>query len=52
VPELIDLPPQCRFRDRCSLAMEACSAEIPMRAFPGGREVRCIAAGLDAGAPL
>jgi len=52
VPELIDLPPQCRFRDRCGLAMEACSAEIPMRAFPGGREVRCIAAGRDAGAPL
>jgi oligopeptide/dipeptide ABC transporter ATP-binding protein len=52
VPELIDLPPQCRFRDRCGLATEACSAEIPMRAFPGGREVRCIAAGLAKGAPL
>lgn len=51
VPELIDLPPQCRFRDRCSLAIEACSAKIPMRSFPGGRQVRCIVAMGDTGAP-
>jgi oligopeptide/dipeptide ABC transporter ATP-binding protein len=44
VPELIDLPAQCRFRDRCGRAVAACSAQIPMRAFPGGRQARCIVA--------
>ncbi len=49
VPELIDLPPQCRFRDRCSQAVPACSAQIPMRSFPGGRQVRCISPALGMG---
>ncbi len=50
VPELIDLPPQCRFRDRCTQAVPACSAQIPMRSFPGGRQVRCISPALGTGA--
>ena len=47
VPELIDLPPQCRFRDRCSQAVPACAAPISMRRFAGGRQVRCIGPALE-----
>src|SRR3546814_17126647 len=43
VPELIDLPPQCLFRDRCSQAVAACSAVIPLRRLPAGRRRRCLA---------
>ena len=51
VPELIDLPAQCRFRDRCGQAVAACSAEIPMRSFAGGRQARCVVASLGPGVP-
>jgi oligopeptide/dipeptide ABC transporter ATP-binding protein len=43
VPNLIDLPPQCRFYSRCERRAEACKAIIDMRAA-GGRAVRCIRA--------
>jgi oligopeptide/dipeptide ABC transporter ATP-binding protein len=52
VPELIDLPPQCRFRDRCSRAFADCSANIPMRSFADGRRVRCVSPALGAGTPI
>jgi len=48
VPELIDLPPQCRFRDRCRRAAPECSAAIPMREVAGGRQVRCLFPGESA----
>jgi len=50
VPELIDLPPQCRFRGRCRQAVDACSTAIPMDELPGGRRVRCIVAAGRVGA--
>ena len=52
VPELIDLPPQCRFRDRCPQAVAACSAEISMRPLAGARQVRCISPTIGVGKPV
>jgi oligopeptide/dipeptide ABC transporter ATP-binding protein len=41
VPSLIDLPPGCRFRDRCPSAFERCVEEPPMFTTPTGGESRC-----------
>ncbi|QPC42397.1 ABC transporter ATP-binding protein [Kaustia mangrovi] len=45
VPELIDLPAQCRFFGRCAMRLEPCKADIAMRAMAEGRMVRCVRAG-------
>jgi len=42
VPELVDLPDECRFLDRCPLAGADCRIRIDMRDLGGGREARCI----------
>lgn len=42
VPELIDLPQQCRFLDRCPEAGEDCRRLIDMRPAGPGRRTRCI----------
>ena len=42
VPELIGLPPQCRFLDRCPEASAACRAPVAMRAAAPGHHVRCV----------
>lgn len=41
-PSLLNLPPGCAFRSRCGRASPACEADPPMRAFPGGRQARCV----------
>lgn len=45
VPELVDLPDECRFLGRCPLAISACHARIDMRDLGAGRQARCIRAG-------
>ncbi len=47
VPELVDLPDECRFYGRCPHGQERCRAPIAMYALPGERHVRCILAGID-----
>ncbi len=42
VPELIGLPPQCRFHDRCPLATPACLRPIDMQPAGPDRLARCI----------
>jgi oligopeptide/dipeptide ABC transporter ATP-binding protein len=42
VPELIDLPPHCRFIGRCSQATELCETPIDMRDLGSERQVRCV----------
>ncbi|MFC6672005.1 ABC transporter ATP-binding protein [Marinobacterium aestuariivivens] len=42
VPELIDLPPQCRFLSRCPYRTADCEQNIAMRRTSEEREVRCI----------
>ena len=44
VPSLVNLPAQCRFLDRCSLAAEACRAPVPMAHHPTAHRVRCVRA--------
>ncbi len=45
VPELLGLPPGCRFADRCSMAIDACTAEDPdLREIEPGHLSRCIRA--------
>ncbi len=39
-PSLIDLPPGCAFRERCSRATETCRTDPPLYSL-GGRHVRC-----------
>ena len=41
VPELVDVPAECRFLNRCSMAGEACRTLVPMRPMGAGRAVRC-----------
>ncbi|MGQ0675719.1 MAG: ABC transporter ATP-binding protein [Rhodospirillales bacterium] len=41
IPALIDLPPGCAFRARCSRANEACTAMPEIAACGAGRWVRC-----------
>jgi len=43
VPSLIDLPPGCRFADRCPMVIDACrSADPAMRDVGPGHRVACI----------
>jgi oligopeptide/dipeptide ABC transporter ATP-binding protein len=45
VPSLYELPPGCRFQERCSLAADECrGAEPGLRDFAGTRAVRCVKA--------
>ncbi|MCC7081889.1 MAG: ABC transporter ATP-binding protein [Burkholderiales bacterium] len=45
VPELIDLPAECRFIGRCPYAEPACRTLIAMRSIDARRQVRCRRAG-------
>ncbi len=45
VPELVDLPDECRFIGRCPLAGSRCRARVEMRELGGGRQARCVLAG-------
>ena len=47
VPELIDLPPQCRFHGRCPKHRAECLTDIAMRDAGPGRTARCILAGAE-----
>ncbi|MEO7126631.1 MAG: dipeptide/oligopeptide/nickel ABC transporter permease/ATP-binding protein [Nakamurella sp.] len=40
-PDLGDLPPGCRFAERCPFAMEVCLTTQPRRLVVEGREVEC-----------
>jgi oligopeptide transport system ATP-binding protein len=40
-PNLLGLPKGCRFRDRCSEAMEQCRERPPLWVSKGGRSSRC-----------
>ena len=42
VPDLIGLPPQCRFYSRCRERGEACLQPIAMHDAGGTRRARCI----------
>jgi oligopeptide/dipeptide ABC transporter ATP-binding protein len=43
VPDLLHLPSGCRFRDRCSEAIDDCArTDPPLRHFAGGRQAACI----------
>jgi oligopeptide/dipeptide ABC transporter ATP-binding protein len=42
VPELIDLPPGCRFFARCTERRDACRGAIPMHAASPGHAARCV----------
>ncbi len=45
VPSLYELPPGCRFQERCSLASDECRGTEPvLRDFAGSRAVRCVKA--------
>ena len=41
VPALTDLPPGCKFQDRCAAVQERCRAEEPALVRLGATEVRC-----------
>lgn len=42
VPDLIGLPPQCRFYSRCTRRTDACLAPVEMRPAGPNRRARCI----------
>ena len=44
VHNAIDLPPGCRFAERCPIAVPACTTEDPRLRTVGGREVACLRA--------
>ena len=44
VPEVVDLPDECRFYARCPLHQDQCRVPIPMRPLGAGRWARCILA--------
>ena len=44
VPEVVNLPDECRFYVRCPLHQEGCRTPIPMRGLGESRQVRCILA--------
>jgi oligopeptide/dipeptide ABC transporter ATP-binding protein len=48
LPEAINLPSGCRFRDRCPIAMPICASEDPRLIFKQGRDVACHAVGASA----
>jgi oligopeptide/dipeptide ABC transporter ATP-binding protein len=45
IPELVDLPPECRFFTRCPKRTDACRNPIPMLEVGPGRRARCIHTG-------
>jgi oligopeptide/dipeptide ABC transporter ATP-binding protein len=46
VPNLADVPPGCRFQDRCPVAADGCRREDPVLAeFGPGHRVACVRAG-------
>ncbi|SMH38458.1 ABC transporter ATP-binding protein [Maritimibacter sp. HL-12] len=47
VPDLIDLPAQCRFYSRCADRTDACLTPIAVRQVGPHRKARCILAGED-----
>jgi oligopeptide/dipeptide ABC transporter ATP-binding protein len=44
MPDLVDMPPQCRFYARCPDRIEACRVPIAMREHRDGHQVRCVRA--------
>lgn len=42
VPDLVGLPPQCRFHSRCPLAQPGCLIDVPMQDAGVGRRARCL----------
>jgi len=42
VPNLIDLPAECRFLPRCPLAGSECRHEVPLRNLDAARAARCV----------
>jgi peptide/nickel transport system ATP-binding protein len=50
VPDLARLPKGCRFRERCSRAVDGCAEIDPtLVTLPGGRAVACLVAQAEAG---
>ncbi len=47
VPDLIDLPAQCRFYSRCTLRQDVCKSLISMREATPGHSARCVLVGKD-----
>jgi len=45
VPDLIDLPPQCRFYSRCAVRKEVCKSLISMRQAGPAHQARCVRVG-------
>jgi oligopeptide/dipeptide ABC transporter ATP-binding protein len=45
VPDLIGLPPQCRFYSRCTVRTDPCLAPVAMRSVSAERQARCILVG-------
>ena len=45
VPNLIELPPQCRFLERCPKARAKCRSVIAMHDIGADRQVRCVLPG-------
>ena len=45
VPDLIDIPPQCRFYSRCTVRSDACLTPIGMYEAGVGHRARCIRVG-------
>lgn len=42
VPDLVGLPPQCRFHSRCPFARDTCLVDVPMLPAGLGRRARCL----------
>lgn len=42
VPDLVGLPPQCRFQSRCPMARPECLVEVPMFDAGPDRRARCL----------
>jgi oligopeptide/dipeptide ABC transporter ATP-binding protein len=42
VPDLVGLPPQCRFQSRCPMARPECLVEVPMLDAGPNRRARCL----------
>jgi oligopeptide/dipeptide ABC transporter ATP-binding protein len=42
VPDLVDMPPQCRFHSRCAVRMDVCKSLIAMRQAGPDHFARCV----------
>jgi len=42
VPSLAQLPPGCRFQDRCAFVLSACRGDEPALRGPTGRLAACV----------